>query len=196
MDKTQSTLKWFGASLGSIIPAIGFFTSTAPPSFPQIGLVTSAVGAAIIYAVKRSRSPRPSHEFAMVRNAMRLLALAILLMVAYAALFNISTVSDPQKHRRFQVGFGTARWTLNEPAGIDCMNRYSNDERSCMLSEGAFAEGGAEKIWKPWSIVAAAALLIVLYFCAFATWTWAFSLLAKHKSEVHPKAGKSNLVQG
>jgi drug/metabolite transporter (DMT)-like permease len=188
MDKIQSKLKWFGASLGSIIPAISFFTSTAPPSFPQVGLVTSAVGAAIIYAVSRSGSPNRSHDFAMVRKAMRLLALAILLMVAYVALFSICTVSDPQKHKRFQVGFGTARWTLNDPAGIDCMNRYSNDKQSCMLSEGAFAEGGPEKIWQPWSIVAAAALLIVLYFCAFAAWTWAFSLLAKHESEVRPQA--------
>lgn len=180
-------LKWFAAGSGVVVPASAYFAGNAPPLFPEIGIITAAMCSAIIYSVQTYRLPLDKTRRGLpklVRNGVTVLMLSLVILVAYVLLLRWTTVLDPQSANRFQIGFGTARWSLTT-LGDRCIFRSRSIEE-CMLSQTAFTNEGPFIIWKPWTVYAAGTSLIVMHLIAFTFWTLAFSLLAKHKSENDP----------
>lgn len=164
----------FGLAGGAGVPAIMFFTETAPPLFPYIALITAAMATYLSVALLT----KP----AGVRKRSRLSTIsfitAILGLIVYVLLWTGTTVqihdTDPL---RIQAGFGMADWSLMphaRPPGYNTM-------RSALLYEGASSDN-AHLIWKSWTIMLASGLLMFVYFVTFTAWASAFCLLRRAES--------------
>jgi len=181
-DRMLSWLKWLGAGAGSLVPGYSYFTSYEPPLFHGVGLITGALAGALI-AIVRLYIPRRSSE-SPVRVPCMFLASALIFLIAYVAMVRYWTATAPQENApRFQVGFGKWEAGLTElglrykkgPLGSESIVDW-------MLRETAFCQGGPEKLWKTWSILAAGIIMITAYFIAFVCWTCGFALLAKRSA--------------
>ncbi len=143
MADLKNSLRWFAAASGAVVPASTYFTSNVPPLFPEICIITSALSLAIIYTVS---TYRPKQKWSatgtmptLVRWANIFLAFAIFLLVVQVLLLRFTTVPDPQLGQKFQVGFGTATWSLTS-RGYNCIYSEHRSEQDCML-----ASAGAEQ---------------------------------------------------
>jgi len=184
MATIKGALKWFGAGAGAAVPAYSYFTSSVPPLFPEIGLITGALAGAIIFSVSTYKPTRDSRQTAiprLVRAGLAFISLATILLIVYTILFRLCTIQAPGRDVRFQIGFGNFDWSLTE-VGKNCVHQYDNSITDCMLSQTAFTDGGPERIWHPWSIYFAGILLIIVHLLGFTLWTLGFSVLAKQKS--------------
>jgi len=185
--KYLKAFAWMGQALGVSAPAIGYFVAVAPPLLPRVGLLLPLVcGALAIIAFKHRSSGRGSPvagESREVVAARRCLALALVAIVLYALLLQWCSVVDPQNERaRFQIGFGMTDWSLT-PLGLSLKSKYPLfTARDMLLAVAGFHDGGAELLWKVWTVYLAGLLLIVSYLVAFVFWVLGFGFLAKQVS--------------
>jgi hypothetical protein len=160
-----------GLTLGTGIPAVMFFTNTAPPLFPYVALITSAL--ATYFSIALLSKPAASAK--RIRLSYRTFITAIVGMIVYVLLWQGTTVKiDETETTRIQAGFGMAEWSLlphARPAGYNTM-------KSALLYEGA-SQDNAHLIWKSWTISLASGLLMLVYFVTFTAWASAFCLLRR-----------------
>lgn len=186
---------WFGQGAGIIVPALSFFSSYAPPILPVTSLL-SAIGAGVVIAayrytprttrrVAKTKGPKPKHppkpRFPSgIKTAFGCIGMALILLIFYFILFDLSTVIDPQgRNLRLQIGFGLADWSLT-PLGHSWAMKYPSwGPTDLLLAEGAFSTEGTKRLWKTWTINLAGSLLAVSYFLAFILWSFAFGLLSR-----------------
>ncbi|UCG59375.1 MAG: hypothetical protein JSU70_07655 [Phycisphaerales bacterium] len=182
-DRMRSALIWLGAGGGSFVPGYSYFTSYPPPLFPGIGLITAALTGAMIYMVYAyTREQRMGRLSSLLRASRVLLTAALVLLVVYVVMLRYCTVLPPRADApRCQIGFGKCDWSLTEAGlALKRSNHGSESVMNWMLAEAAFQPGGAEKLWKPWSILLSGITMIIVYLAAFACWTCGFAVLAKH----------------
>ena len=181
-DAFLRRLKWFGAGAANIVPGFSWFISLSPPLFPQIGIIASALGFAIIFTIY-AYSPKPNAGRLpqLVKMGFACIIGALCLIIIYLLFLRCSTVLDPQSEEvRFQIGFGKQDWSLTE-VGLEYKKKILPGESVVMWmqAEAAFFRQGPEKLWKPWSILLAGTLMIVIFVFAFGLWAAGFAFLAK-----------------
>lgn len=183
LKRYLKAVAWFGGGAGTCAPAYTYFTTYAPPLFPEVSLILSPLCLALLVA---SYNFKPEQDSALaglrpsVKKGLKFLGASLLLLVLYAAMTNLTTVVEPQTGSvRFQVGFGLADWSLT-PTGLDAkkMNPTFTAE-DLMMAYGAYVAHGPEKLWKEWTINLAGVVMILIYLATFGLWTTAFGLLAK-----------------
>jgi hypothetical protein len=184
-DSVKHTLIWFCAGAGTILPGYTFFTTFPPPIFPGISILTSVLSAAMIYIIlniKPVASRGEATNTQLIRWASLLLFAAFCSLLVYILLLRYCTVLEPQSYsQRFQIGFWKFDWSLTK-AGILLKHQSPlAPVEDWMLREGAFTQGGAEIIWRAWSVVVAGCALVLTYMAGFVFWTVGFATLARHQ---------------
>jgi hypothetical protein len=184
-NSVESTLLFFCAGAGAIIPGYTFFTTFPPPIFPGISILTSVLSAAMIYItlnVKWVKSRSGVNKRQLIRSASFLLIVAFCCLLLYVLLIRYCTVLEPQSYsQRFQIGFWKFDWSLTE-AGLALKHQLPlATVEDWMLREGAFTQGGPEIIWRAWSVITAGCLLVIIYMAGFLFWTVGFATLAMHR---------------
>lgn len=192
----RTTLIWLVAGGGSLVPGFAYFTTFPPPLFPPAAYLTSFLAGAILILVA-SRPLDPQKAAVARRKAARLIACAVLLLVAYTFLWQAWTIADPQTgETRYQIGFRRADRSLTGVGIQEKRMKPSAPLEEWMLDHGAFRKDGPEIIWTVESIYFAGGVLVLLYFLGFSSWTRGFALLAKAGSPVTvgrspaPEAGR------
>jgi hypothetical protein len=169
--------------LASQLPGVSFFTDQAPPSFGLLTLMTGGLTLAVfvwVFSMRPSASRRARHGVISV-------IIAIVLALAYTALLNCLTVSAPPEtgvSARFQIGFGLLPFSLT-PAGLTAVKTSPGNATAeyLMLIKGAFRPGGAELIWKPWTITAAWLILSGTFVLAYLCWAFGLACIAVRLSD-------------
>lgn len=190
-SKSRSSLSWFCASAGTLVPGYAFFTTYPPPIFPGITILTSVLSAAVIYITftlnPQTASGKGRYEH-LVRWAALSLLMAFVCLTAYILLLRYCTVLEPQIYlQRFQVGFWKFGWSLTE-VGLNLKRNIPFAPlEDWMLREGAFRQGGPEIIWQAWSVATAGCALVLAYMAGFVLWTIGFSLLARCQEQLKKK---------
>jgi hypothetical protein len=187
VSKLESAANWLGAGTGVGVPALTFFENYTPPLFPQVGLLLTALSGALLYVLTTGS---PKAGFASVKTLKRLsrqaviwIGVALVFMIVYVLLLHYCTVMDPQKGTvRFQIGFGTAPWSLTESGRKLALALSNPSPDDLMMAEGAYVPGGPETIWSAWSTLVAGMALILSYMAAFIAWTTGFGLLIRHRN--------------
>ena len=186
MSKLESAANWVGAGTGVSVPALTFFQNYTPPLFPQVWLLLTALSGALLYVLTTGSPKAGSASIETLqrlsRRAVTWIGVALACMIVYVLLLHYCTVMDPQKGTvRFQIGFGTAAWSLTE-SGRKLASALSNPSPDdLMMAEGSYVPGGPEKIWTAWSTLVAGIALILFYLAAFIAWTTGFGLLIRHR---------------
>lgn len=173
------------ASVGTLIPAIAYFTKYSPPFLRESSLLTSAIaGAVVIFAYYYTPKKRASSGTApLVNLARKLLIIAFALFVVYLVFLRICTVLDPREGKqRFQVGFDRYEWSLSEE-GKKLNTAYPNvSKREFMLLGRAYSDERIEVLWKPWTVYLAGVLTILMFVFPFVLWNFGWALIAKQKA--------------
>jgi hypothetical protein len=162
------------SSLLSQLPGLSFFLGVAPPAFPAITLLLFG-GTLTIFFLKFTKRPSAVD---CARKASRCIAGAIALAAIYGFLFHYTTVEPPairNESARIQVGFGLSTFSLQGKALKIAEQHHLATKQELMLAFGAYGDdANTSLIWKPWSVLLAGSLLIVL-FCA-TYWLWVSGL--------------------
>jgi hypothetical protein len=173
-------------AVGTLIPAIAYFTRYSPPFLEESSLLTAAVAAATVvfayyYEPKKRTSGRNALSF--VKLARRLLIVAFILFIAYLVFLRICTTLDPREGKqRFQIGFARYQWSLSEE-GRKLKAAHPNVSiRDFMLFGRAYSDERIEVIWKPWTVYLAGVLTIVIFMFTFVLWNFGWALIAKQKA--------------
>ena len=159
-------LSGLGAIVGVGVPAGSFFSSYAPPLFPGVTFIVSALSIWIYAMSKRKGSTR-----SRIIVAVALIALYILLLQF------TSLPIPPEKEKRVQIGFDTLNWSLTEAAQKEKAEHPTWTAEDLAFSEAAFDPQRVYIVWRTWSVYLAGSCLIVLYFVGFALWTTGFARL-------------------
>lgn len=182
-DKIGKGMKWLGAGGGAAVPAYAFWTHLAPPMFPEIGLILTALaGAAIaLTAVYVPEGPNGAPGLpVLARTALKMIICSLMCLIGYGVFRPQWTVtndrSDPVQY--YQVGFGRTPWSLTT------MGLKDKADRGLATKEQWVGAHGWDKttpsiIWEEWTISVAGIILMVLFITGFLLWTTGFSLLAK-----------------
>lgn len=179
----NEALKWLAllaAGIGSSMPGITFFTEYAPPLLEGWSLLVTALAIPILFFGYF----RPFRSRRLLRLALVSVVFAVVLLIVYSVLLNMTTVRPPAPRggARFQVGWGKAVWGL-QPAAREVVEADGSlSVQELMLLFAGYQEGGPEKIWKVWVIVLFGVLLTVVFVTAFFLWTYGFALLAQFLS--------------
>ena len=164
-------------ALGSQLPGISFFVGITPPDFRGIALLTSGGTIAIFIWVFN----KPRNQSRDVKRGVKFIATAILLAAIYGVLFQFLTVGTPAArvgHQRFQIGFGMCSFSLRDTARKVASEQHLGTPEELMLAFGGY-EKGTSQIWKTWSIIAAAAILWVVFMATYVFWTSGLAYLAR-----------------
>jgi multisubunit Na+/H+ antiporter MnhB subunit len=196
-SKPLSTLSWFCAGTGTLVPGYAFFTTYPPPIFPGISILTSVLSAAIIYITFTYNPKTPSGD-KRFKRLIRWAAFSIVMvfgcLLVYVLLLRYCTVLDPQNYsQRFQIGFWKFDWSLTEAGLTLKRNIPLAPLEDWMMREGAFRQGGPEIIWQAWSVVTAGCILVFTYMAGFVLWTVGFSFIARSHRQL--KIGNTGETQ-
>lgn len=187
MNISNESLKtggqWIGAATGAGIPAASFFTTLTPPLFPSVSVLTTALSSAILLvaALWRPRSEARTHP--IPKSAIlgsRFLVIAVVLLIGYVLLLQFTTVTGPEG-TRYQIGFGTADWSLTDHGRQWKQSNPAVTAEQLLMYEG-LAQDRVSIIWAISSVYVSGSLVILLYFLGFICWTLGFALLAKHRA--------------
>lgn len=121
---------------------------------------------------------------AVRRDIIKCLGAAIFLLAAYVLLLQFTSVASPQGGvARYQIGFGTADWSLTE-RGRHWKEKDPNvTPLKILMNEASFSQELVGELWQTWTIYLAGSCLIVVYFVGFLLWTIGFAVLAKHRGK-------------
>lgn len=179
LAKGMRTLFLAAGLTSSLVPNLDFFRALSPPLFADTSLITSGLAIVLLYFGWTHEVRRP------VQVALFAALIGIALIVIYQLAFAHLTVSPPEGRvgSARQIGFHLARWSLTARAQTlvdDNRDDFEVDTpEMLMLTMGGWEDGKIATIWKPWTIIAAGILLIVLFGSGFACWTYAFGVLAR-----------------
>jgi hypothetical protein len=167
------------AGVGTLIPAIAYFTRYSPPFLEESSLLTAAF--AYYYSPKKRASS--GNISTLVRLARKLLILAFALFIVYLVFLRICTALDPREGKqRFQIGFNRYEWSLSEE-GRKLKTAHPNvSMRDFMLFGRAYSDERIEVIWKPWTVYLAGVLTILIFMFTFILWNFGWALIAKQKA--------------
>jgi hypothetical protein len=165
-------------ALGSQLPGVSFFTNFAPPDFGALKLVTGGLTLAVFVWVFRSWAPGA----AAGKTSIIAVLTAVFLAIGYSALLDWTTVSAPPQTgnaQRFQIGFGLAPFSLT-PKGLELVQSSpdSVNPQYLMLATGGFQPGGAELVWKRWTITAAWLILSLVFLLSYLAWSFGLACVA------------------
>lgn len=171
-----STMEWLctlSAGIGSLIPGLSFFTTYPPPMFEASSLLTGGVALAVIVLGLK----RPVVQSSTVSSAVAIILVGFLTIILYGFAHSALTISAPPPWEgRIQIGFAQSDWSLSDKA-----QRYMEMNPSLTVDELALSFGAHEaidKVWKPWTVLAAGFLLVLMFSLGFILWAYGFSRLA------------------
>lgn len=172
---------YFGGGDRKPCTGVAFFNSYAPPVFEASSLLTGGAGIAIILFILTSRSKKRTSA----TRPLYFIFIGLLLVVIYGLARDYYTVSPPPtwNGNRIQIGFYLSQWSMTEKAIDYLVKDPGITPERLMLVFGAYEEHGVEKIWKPWSVISAGSILIILFSAGFLLWTTGFAQLAKSLSK-------------
>ncbi len=162
------------ATIGVAIPGYSFFTDYAPPLFPNISIITSAICIWVLVLVANSEKPiTPSTKKPIIY-----IGLSFLLLIVYLIMLRECTLPNSAGDGRWQIGFGRWEPGLTDPAIAMLKNGDCQDSEG-MLFCSRYEEVSIEKIWKKWSVYAAGISMLFLFLFSSLLWTSAWGALAK-----------------
>lgn len=172
------------ATVGTLIPAIAYFTNYSPPLLAESSLLTSAISAATVIFAYYYSPPKKAYRKSLpyiIRLSRSLLVVSFTLLVIYLLLLRTFTVLEPREEKiRFQIGFARYDWGLTEE-GRKLKNAHPNSSmQEFMLYGRAYSNDRIEIFWKTWSVYLAGTLLILVFLLTFVLWTFGWALIAKH----------------
>ncbi|NKK60603.1 hypothetical protein [Rhizobium ruizarguesonis] len=168
------------ASAGAIasqLPGLSFFTDYTPPSFGLMTLLTGGLTLAVFVWVLAS-TPRSSN---FAGFGVATIVIAVLLAVIYLALLSWVTVPAPIEtgiDERFQIGFGLLDFSLTDRARTLLQSHNGSTPQDLMLAVAGFRPGGAELLWKPWTVTSAWLLLVCNFILTYFLWSLGLALIA------------------
>jgi hypothetical protein len=177
---------WQGlvGSMGSIVPALTFFSSVTPPLLTGASVFSAALALAILLSVfqratnspKAKTNPRP-----LWWGAIGALALSVAILVLYLGLLKVCTATGAPEGgspHRFQIGFGKWENGLTQEGKAVRRASPSGAVEQWMLDDGLFSEDGPRVLWKTWTIYTAGTVLALSFVLVFCLWSAGWSLLA------------------
>lgn len=172
-----AALSTAAAAVGSQLPGVSFFADFAPPSFKALTLLSGGGALAVFVRVFTSReAPKKRAQLGF-----RYTAFAIALAVAYSFVIQWVTVTSPSEsgaEHRYQIGFGMQDFSLTAEAKAARREQSLQTPQELMLAFGAFQPGGAELIWREWTIVSAALLLSCLFVLTYLSWAYGLACIS------------------
>lgn len=171
-----------GGAGGVAIPGITVLTEHSPPLFPLAALLTGSAGVFILVWGYRSK-----FDIQVIpKRAVIIIMLAIASVVGYEVGLRFLTVLPPVERGRDreQIGFHMAAWSLTDYATEQLTTLNADPEievttpLDAMMALGGYKDG-PEIIWKPWTIILAGLVLLVLFAAGFALWTYGFAITAR-----------------
>jgi disulfide bond formation protein DsbB len=175
-DALKSVL-WLAAIFTQAFP---YFLNWTPPAFARMGVFVSVIGISFLL-LGRQRRKNP------LRRAIMYLVPSLLVAGVYHTALQYWTVQPPRNRagERQQIGFYMAEFSLTNEA-IDKIEQLRNSKppidvrtpNELMNIFGVWGgEGRTDEIWKVWSIVAAASVLVLLYIVTVAAWAFGLGCL-------------------
>lgn len=156
-----------------------------------VGSVGSALSLATVVLVYYFRPKGARGRLtASARVALRCFAISMATLVLYLLLLDATTVVDPQKNVRFQIGFDRPDWTLTT-AGKEWKQTHPDQAPLDWMMSCGFGVGRAERIWKPWTITIAGCLLLVSFVGMAVAWTGGWAVLARQLAASGERASPS-----
>lgn len=180
-------------ALASQLPGLVFFSQYAPPSFGPVTLMTGGLSLAVFVWVF-SNSTMKSASTSLGTSS---IIASVVLAIIYTALLNWVTVPAPLETgiaQRFQIGFGLTPFSLTSE-GLKLLNTAPDiTPEYAMLFKGGFRPGGAQLIWKPWTITASWLMLSSVFFLAYLAWSFglaciALKLIGRTQNRVNARLG-------
>lgn len=174
------------AGVGTLIPAIAYFTKYSPPLLGKASLLTVAVAAATVifayYYEPTGQASEPGTPL-LVRQARKLLIIAFALFIVYLVFLRICTVLEPREGKqRLQIGFSTYEWSLAEQ-GRKMKAAYPNVSiTEFMFLNRAYSDEKIAVVWKPWTVYLAGVLTTLVFMFSFVLWNFGWALIAKQKA--------------
>lgn len=184
LNNRLDVVKWIctlAGGIGSVVPGATFFNSYAPPVFEAVSLLTGGAALAIILYILSERSKKRTST----ARSLSFIFIGLLLIVIYGFARNYYTAGTPPGWggNRIQIGFYLSKWSMTDKA-IDYLAQDPGvTPERLMFAFAAYEEHGVEKIWKPWSVIAAGSILIILFSGGFLFWTAGFALLGRSLSK-------------
>jgi hypothetical protein len=169
------------ASIGVVIPGIGYFTNLTPPLFYEIGWITSFIAgfvAIVIYYYDPKRRKKQKSLPFLIKRAILLLTLSVGLIIGYSILFSLCTVTIVGSNKKIQIGFGKYEWSLTD-YGKEKKRTDPLSTPDQWIMEETFYKGVAFACWKPWTIYLSGIAMIAIFLFMFIFWTWGWCLIAK-----------------
>lgn len=191
-----SGLQWTSAGCGVTVPALAWFSSYAPPLFPEAGIILTALCGFLVGVVWLRGNTTPLTRVA--KHSVRFMTAAILFLLVYVVVLSWWSTPAPLEATcpvgkcRFQVGFGLMPWGLSEVALKWLGENPGATVEDLMLAFAAYQPRGPEALWKPWTVYLTGFTMLVVFFLAFVFWTLSFALLARGQADTPGEAGASS----
>lgn len=165
-------------SLASVLPAGSWFIGRAPPSFAALPLLTGAIGLAIVL-----RTLQAAGASSRRRSALPALLAALAVMVGYQFAFEymVAPPGPGEPRPAVQIGFALAPWSLTEQARITVEEEGIDTPAKLLRASGYYVDGPAVvyQVWKRWTVILAASILISLFSVGYALWIYGCVVLAR-----------------
>ena len=173
------SMRWVGravAGAGASIPALLWFTGHEPPLFVVTGILTTALGGAVIVLGQR-KGVRTQKD---LKWAIGWVIIALLLVSVYGmSLDYLSSTAPSGWNRRVQIGFYKADWSLTA-RGLVIKEKHPDEPPArWILATGDFSNEAVRTIWKPFGIFAAGLTLVMLFMGGFCLWAYGFARIDK-----------------
>jgi hypothetical protein len=172
------------ASIGVILPGYSYFTMFSPPFWDGSSIITAALAAFVIIYIFFLKPPTKvqnnSKNKPLIRKSAIAICLSMVFLIFYLALLAYCTVVESDTKNRYQIGFGKWERGLTDE-GKDV--KKSHPEQTVddwMANDALFRRNGPAKIWTIESIIISGVCMIIIFLITFVSWTYGWSLLAKH----------------
>jgi hypothetical protein len=182
--KELKSLNGLSIAIGTLVPALSYFTRFSPPFLKASSLLTGAIAlATVVYVYYYPyNNITPQNKSSLLSRGVRSLIASVCLLVLYIISFDICTVTHPgDQDTKLQIGFGRCDWSLTAEGKSIKEATPGISLEEFVLKAAAFSDDKIKTIWKPWTVYLSGTVTTLMFMSTFILWNLGWALFAKQK---------------